>query len=76
MLQRVAKYVHKRHAILVVARRLDLESGWTAAYSVIFASGRSMPALRQIADPYNSHEEAVERARERACAYIDSRRSW
>lgn len=74
MLQRVARYVHKNHVVLVVARRGGADSHWTAAYSVAGDGMRYLPVLREASGPFESDDEAVEQAKARACDYIDSRR--
>lgn len=74
MLQRVARYVHKNHVVLVVARRRDPDSHWTAAYSVGGDGARYLPVLREASGPCKSHDEAVEQAKARARDYIDSQR--
>lgn len=73
MLQRVAKYTHKNHVIMIVARRADVRSLWSASYAVICANGRFLPALRDTSELFPSHHEATQQARERACDEIDRR---
>lgn len=62
MLERVAKYSHGDHVVMVVARRLDMRSPWTAAFMVSTESSGYLPILRETCEAYASCEDALEHA--------------
>lgn len=72
VLERVARYSHAGHVVMVVASRIDRHSPWTAAFMVSAMRSHTLPILRETCEAYETCQDAVDDAWLCARSLIDA----